>query len=243
MRKIIQQRGLWISIAGLFLLLILVLRMPVSTINWFLPSNVSVVQPQGTIWYGRASAVGLEGVVLQQNLRWAFLPKALLTGQLAWQMQSEALDTHNQARVFVGFGGVALEQVDVTLPLEGIFRAIPQVAQWGLGGRATLRSAHLSKQVGAQAELLLDPVFSQLVPSLMPMTTLRAQLAVVADGATWQISPAGASAIAVNGQGQLAWQGAAHGTINLNPDEKVRQQLAPLLMQVPATAEGYQIKF
>ncbi|WP_297571977.1 type II secretion system protein N [uncultured Deefgea sp.] len=243
MSKITQsQRRIWLAAGGVCLLL-LVLRMPVSVINWLLPSNVNVVQAHGTLWDGRASALGLEGVVLQQKLRWQFLPKALLAGQLAWQVHSEALDTQNQARLVLGLGGVALEQVEVTFPLEGIFRAIPQVAQWGLGGRATLRSAHLSKRVGAQAELLLDPVFSQLVPSLMPMTTLRAQFSAVADGVTWQISPAGASAIAVNGQGQLAWRGAAHGTVNLNPDEKVRQQLAPLLMQVPATAEGYQIKF
>lgn len=239
-------------IAGLALLsgLVLLIRMPVSALQWILPNTVSLVQPSGSVWNGRASAVGWQGIVLQQNLTWQWDAKALLSGALAWQLHGEALGAPNQARavldlrgLVLDLPGVALENVDVTLPLEGIFRAIPQVANWGLGGRAQLRSARLSKQVGDRTELVLDPIFSQLVPALTPLTVLRAQLNIIDGGAKWQISPAGASAIAVTGNGELQWRGAAHGTVNLKPEENVRQQLAPLLLQVPATSEGYQIKF
>jgi hypothetical protein len=226
-----------------FSMAVLLIRMPVSALQWLLPKELSLVQSSGSVWDGRASALGWQGIVLQQNLTWQFDAKALLAGSLAWQLHGEALGSANQARAVLGLRGVALENVDVTLPLEGVFRGIPQVANWGLGGRAQLRSTRLSKQVGDSAELVLDPIFSQLVPALTPLTALRAQLNVIEGGAKWQIAPAGASAIAVNGSGELQWQGAAHGIINLKPEDKVRQQLAPLLLQVPATSEGYQIKF
>lgn len=226
-----------------FSVLVLLIRMPVSALQWILPPAVSLVQPSGSVWDGRASALGWQGVVLQQNLSWQFEPKALLAGAFAWQLRGEALGNASQARAVLGLRGAALENVDVTLPLEGVFRAIPQVANWGLGGRAQLRSTRLSRQAGDSAELVLDPIFSQLVPALTPLTVLRAQLNVIDGGAKWQLAPAGASAIAVNGSGEQQWQGAAHGIINLKPEDKVRQQLAPLLLQVPATGDGYQIKF
>ncbi|WP_027469408.1 type II secretion system protein N [Deefgea rivuli] len=237
-------RRIAIGAAVLFAcVLILLIRMPVSALNWILPKDVSLVQASGSIWDGKASAVGWQGVVLQQNLNWQFDAKAVLAGTLAWQLRGEAQGAASQARAVLGWRGIALENVDVTVPLEGVFRAIPQVANWGLGGRAQLRSTRLSKQVGDSAELVLDPIFSQLVPALMPLTALRVQFYVIDGGTKWQVTPAGASAIAVTGQGELQWQGAAHGTINLKPEENVRQQLAPLLLQVPATSEGYQIKF
>ncbi|MBM5570187.1 MULTISPECIES: type II secretion system protein N [Deefgea] len=232
-----------IALLVIFSLLVLLARMPMSIVGWFLPNSVSLVQANGSIWGGRASALGLQGVVLQQNLSWQFEPKALLSARLAWQLRAEALGMSNQARLVLGLSGAALENVDVTFPLEGVFRAMPKVANWGLGGRAQLRSARLSRQPGDQAELVLDPVFSQLVPALTPITVLRLNLNVIDGGANWQIAPAGASAIAVTGNGNLQWSGAAQGRINLKPDEQVRQQLAPLLLQVPATAEGYQIQF
>ena len=241
--KMPSHRKIIIVLLVIFSLLIFIARIPVRTIGWFLPNTVSLVQANGSIWDGRASALGLQGVVLQQNLSWQFEPKALLRASLAWQIRGEALGAANQARLVLGLRGAALENVDLTFPLEGVFRAIPKVANWGLGGTAQLRSARLSQQVGDTAELVLDPIFSQLVPTLTPITALRVNLNVIEGGAHWQISPAGASAIAVSGSGNLKWQGAAQGTINLKPDEQVRQQLAPLLLQVPATADGYQIKF
>ncbi|QZA76566.1 type II secretion system protein N [Deefgea tanakiae] len=237
------RRKLIILLLVVFSLVVFIARMPVSVVVWFLPSSVSLVQASGSIWDGRASALGLQGVVLQQDLSWQFEPNSLLRAQMAWQLRGEALGASNQARIALGLGGSALENVDITFPLEGVFRSIPKVANWGLGGKAQLRSPRLSQQAGDSAELVLDPIFSQLVPALTPITALRVNLNVVVGGANWQIAPAGASAIAVNGNGDMQWRGAAHGTINLKPDEKVRQQLAPLLLQVPATADGYQIKF
>lgn len=231
------------------LLLILLVRMPVASLQAVLPSSVSLVQTSGTLWDGGASALGLEGVAIQQNLRWQFEPKALLAGQLAWQLNGQAAggDAASQARLVLGVRGAALENVDVTLPLEGVLRTIPKIASWGLGGTAQLRSARLSKQAGDSAELTLDPLFSQLVPSLSPLTTLRANLVMNEGGANWTISPLGTSAIAVQGQGALQWLAggrvSSQGEITLQPDEKVKQQLAPLLLQIPATANGYQIRF
>jgi general secretion pathway protein N len=238
--------GLFIVLA---LLLVLIVRMPVAMLQTVLPSSVSLVQTSGTLWDGRASALGLEGIAIQQNLRWQFEPKALLAGQLAWQLNGQAAgsEANSQARLVLGVRGAALENVDVTLPLEGVLRTIPKIASWGLGGTAQLRSARLSKQAGGSAELTIDPLFSQLVPALSPLTTLRANLVMNDGGANWTISPAGASAITVNGQGALQWLAGgrvgSQGEINLQPDEKVKQQLAPLLLQIPATANGYQIKF
>jgi general secretion pathway protein N len=238
--------GLFIVLA---LLLVLIIRMPVAMLQAVLPSSVSLVQTSGTLWDGRASALGLEGIAIQQNLRWQFEPKAILGGQLAWQVNGQAAgsEANSQARLVLGVRGAALENVDVTLPLEGILRAIPKIASWGLGGTAQLRSARLSKQAGDSAELTIDPLFSQLVPALSPLTTLRANLTMNDGGANWTISPAGASAITVNGQGALQWLAGgrvgSQGEINLQPDDKVKQQLAPLLLQIPATANGYQIKF
>ena len=237
-----KKSGLGLAALLLFMLIMLV-RMPVAALNWALPQEVTLVQGSGSLWAGRASALGLQGVVLQQNLVWQFEPKALLAGQLAWQLRAENAGSPSQARAVLGFKGVALENVDVTLPLEGVFRAIPKIANWGLGGQAQLRSARLSKAPGDSAELTLNPVYSQLVPALTPITVLRANINMVAGGAQWTIAPAGASAIAVNGRGDLQWQGVAHGEINLKPDDKVRQQLAPLLLQVPSTSAGYQLKF
>jgi hypothetical protein len=231
---------------------ILLLRLPAANLSAALPAAVSLVQPSGTIWQGRASALGLEGVAVQQNLLWQFEPSALLSGQLAWQIRGQAAAADHpvtsQARLLLGIRGLALENVDITLPLEGVLRAIPKIASWGLGGTAQLRSARISRQAGDSAELILDPVFSQLVPALSPITAVRVNLLMNDGGANWTISPAGASAITVNGQGQLQGVGGAEimsvsGEINLQPDDKVKQQLAPLLLQIPATASGYQIKF
>ncbi|WP_348943887.1 type II secretion system protein N [Chitinibacter sp. FCG-7] len=238
--------GLFIVLA---LLLVLIVRMPVAMLQTVLPSSVSLVQTSGTLWDGRASALGLEGIAIQQNLRWQFEPKAILGGQLAWKLNGQAAgsEANSQARLVLGVRGAALENVDVTLPLEGILRTIPKIASWGLGGTAQLRSTRLSKQAGDSAELTIDPLFSQLVPALSPLTTLRATLTMNDGGANWTINPAGASAITVNGQGALQWQAGgrvgSQGEINLQPDDKVKQQLAPLLIQIPATANGYQLKF
>ncbi|WP_373974260.1 type II secretion system protein N [Chitinibacter sp. SCUT-21] len=247
-----MSRGKKISLGCALALLftaILLLRMPVAAIP--LPASMSLVQASGTVWQGRASALGLEGVAIQQNLSWQFEPQALLHAQLAWQLHAQAASAQNpvpsQARVVIGWRGLAMENVDITLPLEGVLRSMPKIASWGLGGTAQIRSAHLSKQVGDSAELILNPLFSQLVPALSPLATLRANLQMNETGANWSINPAGASAISVNGQGTLLWQGgrliSKQGEINLQPDDKVKQQLAPLLLQIPATANGYQIKF
>ncbi|WP_273429709.1 type II secretion system protein N [Chitinibacter tainanensis] len=253
MAQIPFYRRRWVlgSLLSLAFVVLLLARAPVAALGWVLPANLTLSQASGTLWQGQMSALGLEGVALQQNLSWQFEPRALLAGQLAWQIRGQAAASTNpaasQARLVLGAGGVALENVDITLPLEGALRAVPKIAGWGLGGTAQLRSARLSKQAGDSAELTLDPLFSQLVPALSPLTTLRANLVMNEGGAKWTISPLGSSAIAVQGQGALQWLAggrvSSQGEINLQPDEKVKQQLAPLLLQIPATANGYQIKF
>ena len=63
--------------AGIFVLALIV-RVPASLVSLALPPEIQVREIEGSLWNGRASAVGLGDRLVQEQVAWTFQPRALL---------------------------------------------------------------------------------------------------------------------------------------------------------------------
>src|SRR5471032_3082646 len=71
------------------LLIFVVLRLPMSLVAGFLPATVRLEGCEGSIWGGRASALGLGGMVVQQDIAWQLHAESLLHGRLDWEINGK----------------------------------------------------------------------------------------------------------------------------------------------------------
>ncbi len=206
-------------------------RFPVAlAADWLIPQKINLAGSEGSLWQGRASALGLDGMAVQQDIAWKFRPGDLARGQLAWDVSGKFAGDSSKLVLSVSPVSVELRDVQLALPLEPLLNLDAKLKSLRLGGMVKLRSASFSPLRPSQASVLLENVFSALVPKLGSLGTAEINLASQADRtAQWTVRPIeGGMAISGNGGLDLK-RGSASGTLTLKPDEKLAGNLKPVL--------------
>lgn len=226
----------------LLVLLVAILRMPVAVAALFLPPMVSLQGANGTLWHGEASALGLNGMVVQQRLSWQFQPAALLRASLAWQIGGEYRDEKSRMQLKIGPASVVASQVSLALPLEPLASLAEKMKGLKLGGLIKLDTDSVSLRSGSKLNGKLENLSSGLTPSANPFGNYHFNLDLPANHAgTWEISTTG-GVLKASGQGSanLATN-KVDGAIHLQVDEGELLSLKPVLAMLPKDDKGYVI--
>jgi len=226
----------------ILLLLVASLRLPVAIAALLLPQSVSLQGASGTLWNGEASALGLNGMVVQQRLNWQFQPAALLGANLVWQVNGEYRDDKSRLQLKAGLSGFEARQISLALPLEPLAGLAEKMKGLKLGGLIQLETDSVSLKSGTKLTGKLENLSSGLTPSANPLGNYRFNLDVPANSAgTWQISTVG-GVLKASGQGSADLRAnKVDGAIHLQVDEGELLSLKPVLALLPKDDKGYVI--
>jgi len=123
-----------------------------------LPATISFASVEGSVWSGSAAMLGFNGVVVQQKLRWQLLPRRLLRGQLAWQIEGEFRGAPTNIQAILGLHGSSLEDVHLSLPLDPLLRFNSMVEGVKLSGTVRLEASHLAQHEPVSLKLRAEQV-------------------------------------------------------------------------------------
>ncbi|MDR2112753.1 MAG: type II secretion system protein N [Candidatus Accumulibacter sp.] len=229
--------------AGVFILALLV-RLPASFATLLLPPEIQLREVEGTFWNGRASALGIDGRLLQEQLSWNFLPRALLEAKLAWAVGGRLSDQNSRLELAIHPGSVELREVSLVLPLEPLAALHPRLkpAQLGAVLRVSAKSLNLDGRSPMAATVAVEHLFTPLSPQ-GELGSYR--LDGKSDGAgrgDWQIATV-SGALRVSGKGTFdIGRAQAGGQLTLTPQSPI-PGLSPLLASLPRAGEGYSLSF
>ncbi|WP_148716268.1 type II secretion system protein N [Chitinolyticbacter meiyuanensis] len=214
-------------IVGLVMVFAIV-RLPVALFSGFVPKPWQLGLVDGSVWHGRVGQVGVNGMQLLSDVRWSWLPSALLRGQLAWQVTTRDRDQQGRARIAVGFGGLQAEQVALRLPAAPLFTLDKRLASVQLGGDLQIDAPRLTLQDWTGVQLQFLRAHSLVTPQVNPFGDYRVALGKQGQTPTWQITPIG-GALAISGSGQIDPQKGPQGALTFTPAEAQAAQFAPLM--------------
>lgn len=229
----------WTLVVALIALLGLVATFPAALAVRFLPAQIQLAGVEGSIWNGRAAALGINGLVAQNKLNWKFDLPALLRGQFAWAVNGEHGGRMSQLRARAGIGGVALENVNLSLPVEPLTQFNPLLTGVRLRGIVQLESARIAPNANIDLKGSLRNVGSAMAGEL----TALGSYAFKAD-----ITPQGAGKVTLstlNGPLQISGEGSfeaqkktGKARLLLKPETDL-PGLSPLLAQLPREGDQY----
>jgi len=108
--------------------------------HWFTPEVVAISGIQGSIWRGHALEGEIGGIYVR-NLNWRMRPWQLLTGELAYDIEADAVSGFVNGEVAIGVGGSAsIRNLTASLSLQSM-QSI--VGMPGLDGTANLQFERL----------------------------------------------------------------------------------------------------
>ncbi len=228
----------WAGIIAVFLLFALI-RFPVSLAAGFLPGNIRLDGTEGTIWQGRASAFGLGGQVVQQDVIWKVRFDNLLKARLAWDISGKFAADTSKLTLSLAPTRIELRDVAVALPLEPFLGQDAKLKSLRLGGLLKLNTANFSPQRPSDLSVRLENLFSALTPAIGSLGSAEISVATQADKtATWSAKPLD-GALAVSGSGTMApMRGKLTGQLGFKPDEKLAASLRPVLSLLQQGANG-----
>ena len=234
-RRLLVVAAVLIVVAG-------VLRAPASLLTLVLPPNIQLKNVHGSFWNGQASAVGVGGMLVQEQLEWRFQPKALLGAQLAWALSGRMADQTSRLTLIARWSGVALNGISVVLPLEP-FAALHtklKLAQLGAVLRVTAKA--LEPHAPTTATISIEHLFSPLVPQ-GELGSYRLELTgETGSQGRWQIFTA-AGNLQIAGQGAFdSAQSRINGQLTLLPQAPM-PGLTPILSTLPKAGEGFLLAF
>lgn len=235
---------LYLGLASVFAIFV-VARLPVSLLGgWFLPDAIRLDGCEGTLWQGRAAAVGVNGQIVQQDLRWQFFPRHLLKGQLAWTVQGTFQQQNSQLSLQLGPTQIALQDIKLALPAGPLLAAHDRLKTLKLGGLLHVNSARLTSHQASTLEGRLENLFSPLAPNQGSLGSYRLAL-TLKPGLTgqWQVQPQ-QGALAIRGSGTLDLaQGMAGGSLAFTPQDDSLASLKPVLATLPSQNGAYTLNF
>lgn len=122
-------------LAGVALfMLALLMTTPARLLRKALPAGVDIVRLEGSVWQGRAVQVRWQGQPMLDQLDWDWKTARLLTLQLVFDIRSSWQGREGKARISSGLSSVALQDADLTLPLDPFTAMVPQLASFRLRG-------------------------------------------------------------------------------------------------------------
>jgi len=108
--------------------------------HWFTPEVVAISGIQGSIWRGHALEGEIGGIYVR-NLNWRMRPWQLFTGELAYDIEADAVSGFVNGEVAIGVGGSAsIRNLTASLSLQSM-QSI--VGMPGLDGTANLQFERL----------------------------------------------------------------------------------------------------
>lgn len=217
------------------------IRAPFSLVTLWLPKTVQLKNVEGSLWDGRASAIGVGGMIVQERVEWHFRPKTLLSGALTWAVSGRFGDKTSRLNISLGAGGAALSEVNVFLPLEPLAALHPKLKTAQLGALLHATASRLNSNAPIKAVLDVDRAFSALVPQAGPLGSYRLELDAGADGkGRWTLTSA-PGLLGATGQGQFDLRRSqVDGQLVLTPSAPIAG-LSPALSQLPRSGNGYLI--
>ena len=229
-------------LAGVFFLLACLVRAPVSVFGFLLPPGVELRNVEGSIWNGKAAAVGFRGMLVQEQAEWHFQPRALLAARLAWAVSGRFEGRESRLNLVLRPGGGELDEVNVFLPLEPLAALHPRLK--GVQAGAVLQASAEILRPGApvRATVSVERLFSRLVPQA-DLGSFRLDIETDAGGkGNWRIMPV-AGSLDISGGGQLdTARSTVSGQVMLTPRGPM-PGLTPALSALPKVGAGYQLTF
>jgi len=134
-------RSRFVIIGVITLLLGLLIIFPARVAHhWFTPEVVAISGIQGSIWRGHALEGEIGGIYVR-NLNWRMRPWQLLTGELAYDIEADAVSGFVNGEVAIGVGGSAsIRNLTASMSLQSM-QSI--VGMPGLDGTANLQFERL----------------------------------------------------------------------------------------------------
>ena len=236
-----RSRRFLVSAAALFLATC-VLRAPASLLTLILPPSVQLRNVEGSFWNGQVSAVGVGGLLVQEQVAWRFRPQAVLAAKLEWTISGRLAEHNSRLTLSVRPSGVELAGVSVVLPLEPFAALHPRLKPAQLGAQLHATAKSLRPQAPMVATVSIDRLSSPMVPQ-SDLGSYTLALEAAADGkGSWRITPVSGN-LQVTGQGQFdVGQSQVHGQVLLTAKSPM-PGLTPVLAALPKVGEGYQLAF
>ncbi|MDQ7988206.1 MAG: type II secretion system protein N [Candidatus Dactylopiibacterium sp.] len=229
-----------LSVAALALIF-LIANFPATLAVRLLPATVSLAGVEGSLWNGRATALGINGLVAQQKLAWRFDAGALLRGRIAWNLRSEHAGQPGQLRATAGVGGLALENVRLALPVEPLAQFNPMLTGVRLRGDLQLESPRVARNAPIHVTGSLQRAGSAMAGELTPIGSYRFNADITAQGA------GKVDLSTLNGPLQIQGSGSFEGRTGrarllLRPETDL-PGLSPLLATLPREGDDYVLTY
>lgn len=198
-----------------------------------LPASVGFSGVEGSIWSGTAGALGFNGVVIQEKMRWHLIPSGLLHGNLSWQIDSEFRGAPSSIRANLGFRGASLEGIRLSLPLDPLTRFNSTVEGVKLSGTVRMEADRLVMRQPISAKLRAEQVSTAMGVEPMMLGNYEGRLEVSPDGkGHLQVSSLGGP-LQINGGGSFETSGKAVDMKLLLRPAGDLPVLAPILATLP----------
>lgn len=237
-------RSVWRSalLAAAVFAVVLLVRLPAAFVTLFLPNEIQLRDVQGFLWHGRASAVGVNGVLVQEQLAWRFQPRALLGGSLAWTIDGRLWEQTSRLQLTLRPRGVELSGVSLALPLEPLANLDPRLKPAQLGAMLRVSAPRLNAWEPLTASVAVDHLFTALVPQ-GEVGNYRIDCKSEGKGrGGWQLTTV-TGVLKVLGQGAFDLeQFKINGRLTLNPQSPL-PGLSPLLTSLPKVGEDFVVTF
>ncbi|MDR3300849.1 MAG: type II secretion system protein N [Candidatus Accumulibacter sp.] len=245
-RRLLAVLAAWrtpLLIAGVFIAA-LVVRLPASFVTLVVPQEIQLRDVEGSFWNGRASAIGVGGVLVQEQVFWNFLPRALLDAKLAWTVGGQMSGQTSRFELALRLGGAELNAINLALPLEPLAALHPQLKSMPLGAvlRVTAKNLSLNARAPVAASVAVEHLFTPLFPQ-GELGSYRLDCKGDAEGkGDWQIATV-SGVLQVMGKGTFdAGQSKVNGQLTLTPQSPI-PGLSPLLATLPKAGQGFVLTF
>jgi hypothetical protein len=240
-RSLIRRGAFLLPALGVFVLFLLI-RLPASFVTLFLPPEIQMREVEGSFWNGRASAVGVGGLLVQEQVSWNFRPRALSGLQLAWAVSGRMAGETSRLELALGPRGVEWNGVGLALPLEPLAALHPQLKSAQLGALLRVSAKNLSLSSPFELTITAERVFSALVPQ-GEFGSYRLDGKGMSEGkGDWQITTL-SGVLRIAGKGTFdAVRSNASGQVTLTPRSPI-PGLSPMLTSLPKAANGYVLSF
>jgi general secretion pathway protein N len=134
------RRRLIVAAVLTFLLGLLILFPARVAYRWFAPPAAAFSGIDGSVWYGSARQVSVNGVYLR-DLSWRIKPQSLVTGKLNYAVEATPASGFIEGDVGIGIGGkLTFSNVNAALPLAALETA---TRMRGLRGNASIQIERL----------------------------------------------------------------------------------------------------
>lgn len=135
----------------LLYLVFLAATVPVDALLWAFHGKVMAEGASGTLWRGEARRIviapGGKQAVSVGPAFWQIHPLRLLLGELSVGIRLDG-DVRGKAEFSLGARGMAMRELDVSLPVTWLATLQPDIEMWQPGGTLILRGHDLTLQSG-----------------------------------------------------------------------------------------------